>query len=114
MDGNQGATEVNLEQQQSCDDGGQDGDKKVGPWKRMDGDSAQEDVPVVEKKPEPAPVKPPSGVTGAYVAPSRRESSQQQTHIQPSRMRSKVAPDIHNEEFFPTLSKTSDNRKWVE
>ncbi|CAH1364463.1 unnamed protein product [Tenebrio molitor] len=107
-DGSTGATETNTEQQQGFDDSGQDNEKKMGPWKRVDSEVQEEPVKVVEKKVEPPAPKP--GPGGAYVPPSMRNQSSQ-PQIQPSRLRSKAAPDIHNEEFFPTLSKTSDHRK---
>ncbi|KAF5278040.1 hypothetical protein FQR65_LT15812 [Abscondita terminalis] len=33
-------------------------------------------------------------------------NSQQQQQIPPSRLRSKVAPDIHSKEYFPNLTST--------
>lgn len=81
------------------DDAGNEPDKKQGPWKRI----AQEQQ--VQPPPEPEkPVEPPprSGAAGGYVPPHLRNKSSQ---IQPSRnQKTKVAPDIHNEEYFPTLS----------
>ncbi|KAJ3647535.1 hypothetical protein Zmor_019406 [Zophobas morio] len=105
-EGSTGATEASTEQQTGCDEAGPDNEKKVGPWKRVDVEVQEEPVKV-EKKPEAPPVK---TIGGAYVPPSMRNQSQQ-APVQPSRLRSKAAPDIHNEEFFPTLSKTSDHRK---
>ncbi|KAJ8968198.1 hypothetical protein NQ317_006800, partial [Molorchus minor] len=75
---------------------GQEIEKKVGPWKRIDATvEIQEEQPKVEKKVEPQP----NVVKGAYVPPSMRNIGQ--TPIQPSRLKSKAAPDIHNEEYFP-------------
>lgn len=82
-------------------------DRKVGPWKRIEVSEVmipQEEPPKVEEK-----VATPSNVKGKYVPPSFRNSGQPQ--VQPSRLKTKVAPDIHNEEFFPTLSKTGDFNK---
>ncbi|KAJ8925916.1 hypothetical protein NQ315_009768 [Exocentrus adspersus] len=95
----------NAEQQQE-DESGLEVDKKVGPWKRIDPNEVQEEPKKEEKKVEPPQ---PTVVKGAYVPPSLRNSGQPQ--IQPSRLKSKAAPDIHNEEYFPTLSKTGDHKK---
>ncbi|XP_044265082.1 protein CDV3 homolog [Tribolium madens] len=108
-DGSTGATETSTEQQQGFDEAGQESEKKVGPWKRVDVEVQEEPVKVPEKKPEPPPVT--KGIGGAYVPPSMRNQPQQSHQSQPTRLRSKAAPDIHNEEFFPTLSKTSDHKK---
>ncbi|KAJ8967394.1 hypothetical protein NQ314_002900 [Rhamnusium bicolor] len=103
-EGSTGPKETNTEQQQE-DESGQETEKKVGPWKRIDANEVQEE-PRVEKKVE-APS--PNVVKGAYVPPSLRSSGP--TQVQPNRLKSKAAPDIHNEEYFPTLSKTSDYKK---
>lgn len=92
------------EQQQEIEPG-QDSDKKVGPWKRIEvSEVIPQEEPKVEKK-----VAAPSNAKGTYVPPCLRNTGQPQ--VQPSRLKSKVAPDIHNEEFFPTLSKTGDFKK---
>uniref|UniRef100_V5GTU4 Protein CDV3 n=1 Tax=Anoplophora glabripennis TaxID=217634 RepID=V5GTU4_ANOGL len=103
-EGNTDPKETYTEQQQE-DESGQDIEKKVGPWKRIDPNEVQEEPKKEEKK-----VEPPSNVVkGAYVPPSLRSSGQPQ--IQTSRLKSKAAPDIHNEEYFPTLSKTGEHKK---
>lgn len=121
-DGTATATDAagnNVEQQQGgYDDQGTDGgDKKVaGPWKRIDIEVQEAPEPPkveVVRKMEAPQIKLTAG--GAYVPPSMRGQSQQPQSgggQQPSRLRSKVAPDIHNEEFFPTLSK-GDHKKYV-
>ncbi|CAH2003615.1 unnamed protein product [Acanthoscelides obtectus] len=87
-------------------------ERKVGPWKRIEHNEAQPQVeePPQEKRPEP---QQPNVVKGAYVPPSMRAGAGgggPQLQQQHSRLKSKVAPDIHNEDFFPTLSK-SDHKK---
>lgn len=106
-EGTQGVPEASTEQQPGSEETGFDVDRKVGPWKRVDVEVMQQEEPAkVEKKAVEVPAK----QGGAYVPPSLRNQSQQ-PQVQPSRLRTKAAPDIHNEEYFPTLSKTSDNRK---
>lgn len=86
---------------QGSDDGGNEPDRKSGPWKRVDTEVSAA-PPVVEEKPvepQPAPARP---AASGYVAPHLRNQTVQQQ--QPSRLKSKAAPDIHNEEYFPTLS----------
>uniref|UniRef100_A0A6M2DLG1 Protein cdv3 log isoform x1 n=1 Tax=Xenopsylla cheopis TaxID=163159 RepID=A0A6M2DLG1_XENCH len=80
--------------------------KVVGPWKKI-GETVP---PVVEEKVEkPAAPKP----TGGYVPPALR--NQATTNRIVSRNKSRAAPDIHNEEFFPTLSSSKNevSNAWV-
>lgn len=117
-EGNANTQDSTSEQQQGYDSGN-DSEKKVGPWKRLDVDAAPEEQIPPPKQPEPA--KPPpsktsaqSTTTSAYVPPSLRGQQlqqQQQQSLQPSRLRSKVAPDIHNEEYFPTLAGSKSDRR---
>lgn len=93
-----------------------------GPWKRVD-QHKQKDKVVVEQKENGQPEKvqhdeePPKRSTGTYVPPSMRNqqlrgSSQSSSgggsgrELQPMRMRGAraAAPDIHNEDYFPTLA----------
>ncbi|CAH0551996.1 unnamed protein product [Brassicogethes aeneus] len=106
----QGTTETSTEQQSGYDETHPDvGEKKAqGPWKRIDSDQQQEE-PKPEKKPEPVQQEQPK-IRGAYVPPSMRNPSAQ-PQVQNNRFKSKAAPDIHNDEYFPSLSKTSDHRK---
>ncbi|XP_019868605.1 protein CDV3 homolog isoform X2 [Aethina tumida] len=103
-----GTTETSNEQQSGCDESGSDTDKKVGPWKRID-EQQQQEEPKPERKPEP---EPPKVTKGAYVPPNMRNPQAQQPTVQNNRLKSKAAPDIHNEEFFPTLSRTNDHKKY--
>ncbi|XP_072391688.1 protein CDV3 homolog [Diabrotica undecimpunctata] len=97
-----GAKETTEQQQE--DEPGQDAEKKSGPWKRIDVGEAE--VEKVEYKPEP--ILPNVSKTGTYIPPSLRSSGQ--TQVQSTRLnRTKAAPDIHNEEFFPSLS--GDHKK---
>lgn len=106
-EGTQGVPETSTEQQPGNEETGFDVDRKVGPWKRIDVEVMQQEEPVkVEKKVVEAPTR----QGGAYVPPSMRNQSQQ-PQVQTSRLRTKAAPDIHNEEYFPTLSKTGDHKK---
>ncbi|KAG5899876.1 hypothetical protein JTB14_012339 [Gonioctena quinquepunctata] len=107
-EGNTVTKEQNAEQQQE-DEGAQEVEKKAGPWRRIDPNDVQEEQPpvkVVEKKIDSLP----NVTKGAYVPPGLRNSGGQQ-QAPPSRLKTKAAPDIHNEEFFPTLSKTQDHKK---
>ncbi|KAL3288381.1 hypothetical protein HHI36_002829 [Cryptolaemus montrouzieri] len=90
-DGSQGNNELNSEQQQG-DDVGQQSEKKAGPWNKLEEVQEVAPPPKVEEK-------------KAYVPPSLRNQPQ------PSRIRTRGAPDVHNEELFPTLSKTNEYRK---
>ncbi|XP_056638663.1 protein CDV3 homolog [Diorhabda carinulata] len=100
---NTGAKEIS--EQQPEDEPGQETEKKSGPWKRID--VTEVEVEKVEVKTDP--ILPNVSKTGAYIPPSMRGSGGQ-THVQPTRLnRSKAAPDIHNEEFFPSLS--GDHKK---
>ncbi|CAG9860735.1 unnamed protein product [Phyllotreta striolata] len=92
--------------------------KSAGPWKRMQDvkeEKLEEKEDVKEKEREKEREKDLSVnvcvKTGRYVPPSMRSGSGQ-VPVQTGRSsnRSKAAPDIHNEEYFPTLSK-SEPRK---
>lgn len=99
-----GGAKESVDEQQPEVDFGQDSEKKVGPWKRIDAAEVQEEPKaVVEENIQQPPQK------QSYVAPNFRNSGQ--PPVSQSRHKSKVAPDIHNEEYFPTLSKTSDHKK---
>lgn len=104
---NTGPKEQNVEQQEE-NESGQEADRKVGPWKKIDPNEAPEE-PKVEKKVEAPPPKP---STGSYVPPGLRGASSQ-PQVQPSRFKSKTAPDIHNEESFPILARSGDFKKYV-
>jgi len=117
-EGNGGNTE-NFSEQNQGDETGSEIEKKAGPWKRIDSEMAEREI---EKKTEPVPAvstpvaaaaaaaAPPA--TSVYVPPGMRNPQQQQQPLQSSRLRSKAAPDIHNEEYFPSLaSSKSDQRK---
>lgn len=58
-----------------------------------------------EKKTEPPPTS-----TSVYIPPSLRNAPQQQ-QVQHPRNRGKTAPDIHNEEYFPTLSGSKSDKR---
>nr|XP_023030275.1 protein CDV3 homolog [Leptinotarsa decemlineata] len=105
-EGTPGTKEQTTEQQQE-EESAQEIDRKAGPWRRIDSE-VQEEIPVkvVEKKPETLP----NVTKGTYVPPGMRNMGNQQ-QAPPSRMKTKTAPDIHNEEFFPTLSKTGGDYK---
>lgn len=114
-------TQDNTQEQQQGYDSGNDSDRKVGPWKRVETDEQQQPAPPPPKQPEPQPPKtneqPAAAAvpkSGAYVPPSMRGQPQQQSQqpLPPSRLRSKVAPDIHNEENFPTLAGTKPDRRY--
>lgn len=100
-EGSAGNADGNSESNEGADSSGNENDKKSGPWKRMDKDAPapppEVEKPVVEVQPPSRPS------TGGYVPPHLRNPQQQQPQ-QPSRLKSKAAPDIHNEEYFPTLS----------
>lgn len=101
-----GGNKENAELQQE-DEPGQEVEKKAGPWKRIDVNNEVEVEKVVEVRPIETNL--PNVKSGAYVPPSLRFSGQ--TPAQSRNVnRSKAAPDIHNEEYFPTLSKT-DHKK---
>lgn len=99
-------TKESADDQQQETESGQDMERKVGPWKRIDPTAEVPEEPpkiVEEKVQHPQQNK-------SYVPPSLRNAGQ--PPVQQNRHKSKVAPDIHNEEFFPTLSKT-DHKKYV-
>lgn len=84
------------------DESGNEPDKKQGPWRRMEQQQQQQQVAPPPPEPVEKPVEPPQK-SGGYVAPHLRNQQATQ-QVQPSRLKSKTAPDIHNEEFFPTLA----------
>lgn len=86
---------------QGLDESGNEQDRKTGPWKRMGNESAAP-APEVEK-PVVEPSPPARSATGGYVAPHLRNQNLRE-NMQPSKLKSKTAPDIHNEDSFPTLS----------
>lgn len=104
-EGTAGAKE-SMDEQQEESEPGQENEKKVGPWKRIDASNEVPEEPkvVVEEKVQPQPQ-----TRHSYVPPSLRNAGQ--APVQSNRLKSKAAPDIHNEEFFPTLSKTGDHKK---
>ncbi|XP_030750660.1 protein CDV3 homolog [Sitophilus oryzae] len=98
--------------QQDGADSNQDCEKKPGPWKRID---VQTDA-VIEEPPKPVEKKPetPSTNLQAYKPPSLRYSTSQPSTNYPRTKASRfgsTAPDIHNEEYFPTLSKSNESKK---
>lgn len=92
-----------MEQQPVYDDSGNEVEKKVGPWKKVNVEMNVQLEKEIEKTVE---VQQPNSQMqvqqGVYISPALRHQPAQP--IQPSRVRSKAAPDIHNEEYFPTLS----------
>lgn len=64
--------------------------RKAGPWNK--GDGPKEPQPQ-QPKPEPQPEK-----SNVYVSPMMRQQS-----LKPIILRKGAAPDLANEEFFPTL-----------
>lgn len=105
-DGSQGNTDSNSEQQQG-EEGDQQSDRKAGPWKKIEDmvDAAPPPPPPkVEEKPKPQN----RTGTGAYVIPKLRH---QQIHNRNPKPVVRGAPDVHNEEMFPTLSKTNETRR---
>lgn len=101
-EGNIDGTESNNEQQQRYDESGNEVEKKVGPWKKIE-KTVEPPPEKEEKKTEPVPV-----TSGAYVPPGLRNVPQQ---VQHPRTRGRAAPDIHNEEYFPTLSGSKPDKK---
>ncbi|KAK5648444.1 hypothetical protein RI129_003336 [Pyrocoelia pectoralis] len=111
-EGAPGSAENFLEQQQG-DESGSEVDKKAGPWKKIDSETSEV---ATEKKTEPiisTPTTTASSTPNVYVPPVMRNSQQQQQQqLSSSRLRSKMAPDIHNKEYFPSLTGAkSDQRK---
>lgn len=97
------------------DEAGNEVEKQVGPWKRMESTHVGGGEPpkvVEEKKPDPTGPMP-NVVGSAYVPPSKRNQPDhhQERTLQPTRLRHKAAPDIHNEEYFPTLAGNKDGRR---
>jgi len=105
-----GAQDGNYEQQQTFDDDGKESERKnTGPWKKMELEAPAAAVLPPPKEEKKIEVNTPNVVGGAYVPPSMRNQVQQpQQPLQPTRLRAKVAPDIHNEDYFPTLSSTKE------
>ncbi|XP_044746502.1 protein CDV3 homolog isoform X2 [Coccinella septempunctata] len=100
-DGSQGNGDSNSEQQQG-DEGDQQSEKKAGPWKKIE--------EIVEAAPPPPPPKveeKPKSTNRTYVIPTLRHQVQSRN----AKPVIKGAPDVHNEEMFPTLSKTNDYRR---
>lgn len=107
VEGVTGAKESSDEQQEESEPG-QENEKKVGPWKRIDASNEIPEEPKVIVEEKVQHQQQPQ-TKQSYVAPSLRNIGQ--APVQQSRVKSKTAPDIHNEEFFPTLSKTGDHKK---
>ncbi|KRT81411.1 hypothetical protein AMK59_5010 [Oryctes borbonicus] len=101
-EGNMDGAESSNEQQQRYDESGNEVEKKVGPWKKIEVPEPEKE----EKKTEPLPAI----VPGVYISPALRNTQQQQ-QVQHPRNRGKTAPDIHNEEYFPTLSGSKSERR---
>ncbi|XP_015519083.1 protein CDV3 homolog [Neodiprion pinetum] len=75
---------------------GEAGPRHSGPWKRPE-------QPPPQPEPEPAPVVPQPAVGGSsYKAPHLRNA--QSMSASPRQRMRNTAPDIHSEEYFPTLS----------
>ncbi|XP_066157403.1 protein CDV3 homolog [Euwallacea fornicatus] len=92
-----------------------EGEKKAGPWRRMDvpqeSPQQQEEPPrPVEKKQEPTKA---ASETTTYRPPAMRHHNTAPSIPTLGRLRGNrgAAPDIHNEEYFPTLSKTGDGKR---
>lgn len=103
-EGSAGNTDGNSEIPAGTDEAGNEPDRKTGPWKRLDEPAVPQPEPEkpVEQQQQQQQPPPPRSTSGGYVPPHLRNQSSQS--VQPSRLKSKTAPDIHNEEFFPTLS----------
>lgn len=101
-EGSAGNADGSSEAPAGSDESGNEPDRKTGPWKRVNTEQAAQPEP--EKPVEQAPQR--SMSSAGYVPPHLRNQSSQQ---QPSRLKSKTAPDIHNEEYFPTLSGGNKN-----
>lgn len=69
-------------------------------------EAVAEPPPEKEEKKTEAPLVTTGGV---YISPGLRSAQLQQ--IQQPRNRGKTAPDIHNEEYFPTLSGSKSDRR---
>lgn len=112
-----GHMQLNDEDQTGTDvDGGEDGDgdgtensdkRKTGPWKKMQGEAgagtaaaaavAAANAATTETESQDTQEKP--NTSKLYVSPALRN----QQLLKPVRLRKGVLPDIHNEEYFPTL-----------
>ncbi|KAI4467567.1 protein cdv3 [Holotrichia oblita] len=102
-EGTTDGTQNSDEQQQRYDESGNEVDKKVGPWKKMD-------VPEPPPEKEEKKTEPPPTPSGVYISPGLRNVQQLQ-QVQHPRNRGKTAPDIHNEEYFPTLSGSKSGQR---
>lgn len=87
-----------------ADDGeGEDGEKRAGPWSKKDeaaATGAANEATTASRKPEPVEKKEPG--TSKYISPALRNQQQQQL-LKPINLRKGLLPDIHNQEYFPTL-----------
>ncbi|CAG9860315.1 unnamed protein product [Phyllotreta striolata] len=106
---NASSKENTHDQDEEEEESGQETETKApGPWKSINVTSeAVVDVPVEtveEAVPDHANVK-----SGRYLPPSMRFAGQAPAQSR-STNRSKAAPDIHNEEYFPTLSKNEPRK----
>lgn len=77
---------------------GESGTKHTGPWKKPDLPTQPETVEVAPSPPPPPPV---STGNSSYKAPHLRN---QNMYASPRPRARNVAPDIHSEEYFPTLN----------
>ncbi|KAK2584817.1 hypothetical protein KPH14_007130 [Odynerus spinipes] len=75
-----------------------EGGTKSGPWKKPEQPHQPEPVEVVAPPPPPAPV-----TTGSSYKPPHLRNPQPMS-ASPRPRAKNVAPDIHSEEYFPTLS----------
>lgn len=85
------------------DGDGEDGEKRSGPWSKKDEAATANtasDAATARKKPEPVEKKEPG--TSKYISPALRHEQQQQL-LRPVNLRKGLLPDIHNQEYFPTL-----------
>lgn len=104
-DGNQSNVENNSEQQPVYDDSGNEVEKKIGPWKKVNVEmnvEKENDKTVDVQEPVHQQPQQQQSQQSVYISPALRNQPAQP--VQQSRLRSKAAPDIHNEEYFPTLS----------
>lgn len=77
---------------------GEGGTKHTGPWKKPD---LPPETPEVTVAPAPAPPVTTSTGGSSYKAPHLRN---QPTFTSPRPRGRNIAPDIHSEEYFPTLN----------
>ncbi|KAF7270588.1 protein CDV3 homolog [Rhynchophorus ferrugineus] len=108
QDNSSGNQETGSGDQQDGNELGHDSEKKSGPWNRMGAQA--ETVAVEEPPPKPTVEKKSEAPASAYVPPSMR--SVYKTQVTSRTWSGKgSAPDIHNEDFFPTLSKSNELKK---